>query len=121
MRILADENVPLASVLILREAGHDVRGVGESDCGSTDLAVLQIAASESRFVVTFDRDFGRLVFRGTVPLPTGVVLMRFAPTTAGEAADVLMGLLARPEVVLEGRFTVVDRERVRQRPFPQRP
>lgn len=57
IRLLADENVPLASIRLLRTAGWDVAEVVR---GATDMAALALAAREQRVIVTFDRDFGRL-------------------------------------------------------------
>ena len=40
MRFLADENVPLPSIRVLREAGWDVEAVAEFAAGAPDVAVL---------------------------------------------------------------------------------
>ena len=117
LRGLADENVPLASVLILREAGHDIVAVAEARPGASDREVLDMAVAENRILLTFDRDFGMLVYRAGVEAPSGVVLFRFIPASPEEPSEVLLGLLERPELEFEGYFTVIDRERVRQRPI----
>ena len=62
MRLLANENIPLATVEALREAGEDVVSVTEDSPGATDEAVIRWARQEERVVVTFDRDYGELVF-----------------------------------------------------------
>jgi predicted nuclease of predicted toxin-antitoxin system len=117
LRGLADENVPRASVLILREAGHDIVAVADTKPGASDREVLDMAVAEDRILLTFDRDFGVLVYRARVQAPSGIVLFRFVPTSPEEPSEVILGLLERPELELEGYFTVVDRERVRQRPI----
>ena len=78
MRWLADENVPAASLARLRRAGWDIEGVAARAPGADDATVLALAASEARVVVTFDRDFGNLVFSATAVahLPPAVVYMR---------------------------------------------
>ena len=58
MRLLADENVPLATVERLRRAGHDVATILEAGAGASDLEVLGRARREARVVLTFDVDFG---------------------------------------------------------------
>ena len=58
MRWLANENFPLASVQLLRAAGHDVVAIIEDTPGAPDTGVLAQAARESRIVLTFDRDDG---------------------------------------------------------------
>jgi hypothetical protein len=72
MFFLADECVDAAVVEGLRDAGHDVRYVAEGERALTDAEVLKIAAQENRILLTEDKDFGDLVFRGGYVVP-GVV------------------------------------------------
>jgi predicted nuclease of predicted toxin-antitoxin system len=66
-------------------------------------------------LVTFDRDFGALAFKHGVSAPAGILLLRFVPVTPEEPAAVLLDLLSDLGLTFSGKFTVVDRERVRQR------
>lgn len=118
MRLLADENVPAASVRSLRDGGHDVVWVAESMPGAADEDVLRFAAKESRLLLTFDRDFGALAYRSGMISPAGVVLLRIVPNTPEEPGLLLLDLMTRSELTFEGQFTVVDHERVRQRQLP---
>jgi predicted nuclease of predicted toxin-antitoxin system len=118
MRFLANENVPLASVQRLRDAGHDVAAIVDDSPGAKDPTILARAAGEARIILTFDRDYGELVFRLQMPSPAGVVFLRFVPATPEELAIRVLQLLAIPGLVLEGKFTVVDRGHVRQRALP---
>ena len=118
MRLLADENVPLPSVDALRAAGYDVASIARESPGLSDPAVLTRALAEDRIIVTFDRDFGELIFaRGEAGRP-GVILLRFVPASPTEPADLVSELLDRPGLALAGYFTVVDREHIRQRRLP---
>ena len=119
MRLLADENIPLAAVRALRAAGHDVAAIAEDESGLPDRAVLERAVSEQRILLTSDRDFGALIYRSRFPAPPGLILLRFVPLTPEEPARLLLPLTGRPEIQFEGRLTVLDRERVRQRPLPK--
>ena len=115
--------MPLPSVYALRTAGHDVHAVAGPEeefplPGLPDGEVLTLAASLHRVLLTFDRDFGELVFRAGMSGSPGIVYFRFSPATPTEPAEVLLTLLARPGLVLEGYFTVVDRVHVRQRRLP---
>lgn len=118
MRFLANENIPLASIASLRQAGHDVAAVIEDAPGATDRQVLERAHLEDRIVITFDRDYGELIFQREVPLPSGVIYLRFEPLTPAEAGEFVLELLDVPELLLVGRFTVGQRERIRQRLLP---
>jgi predicted nuclease of predicted toxin-antitoxin system len=117
VQFLADENVPRASIGLLRSRGHDVLSASESAPGSPDPELLARAVEESRILLAFDRDFGALAFRGDRPRPPGIVLFRMIPASPEEPASILLALIDRPEVPLVGRFTVIDRDRVRQRPI----
>lgn len=118
MRLLANENVPQASVRRLREAGHDVASVASETPGVSDLVVLQRASEERRIVLTFDRDYGELIYRLGAPSPAGIVYLRFTPANPEEPADILQLALLVQGLSLEGRFTVLDRDKARQRPLP---
>jgi len=87
MQFLANENFPLASVRRLRSAGHDVAAVIEDSPGDKDHEVLARAAREERIILTFDRDYGELIYRLRHPCPTGIILLRFAPSSPQEPAD----------------------------------
>ncbi len=118
MRLLADENFPLPSMDVLRTAGHDVASVSRDSPGLPDPDVLERAAAEDRILVTFDRDFGELVFaRGASGQP-GVVYLRFVPQSPTEPAALLLELLEGMGLSFTGHFTVVDRDHVRQRRLP---
>ena len=61
MKLLANENFPLASIKLLSEAGFDIQGVGVDYPGITDIEVIDYAQSENRTIITFDRDYGELI------------------------------------------------------------
>ncbi len=120
MQFLADENVPLPSVRLLREAGVDIEWVAERAPGAPDLQVLTLAGNGGRILITFDRDFGELIYHRGAPVPAGVIYLRLVPASPQEPAQLLLRLFAMPEIQLPDRFTVLERERVRQRPLLRR-
>jgi predicted nuclease of predicted toxin-antitoxin system len=63
MRLLANENFPLKSAHILKDAGFDIQVVGVEFAGITDQEVMAIAIQEERTIITFDRHYGELIFR----------------------------------------------------------
>ena len=117
MRFLANENFPLPSVRLLREAGHDVVSISEETPGITDSQVLSRAVSEQRIILTFDRDYGVMIYRLKLP-HSPVVFLRYDPLSPEEPAHHILRLLRIPELVLLNRFTVADRINIRQRPLP---
>ncbi len=117
MLFLANENIPLASVNCLRRAGYLVTAIVEETPGISDRVVLAIAAAENRVLLTFDRDYGELIYRRKLPAPTGLVYFRFAPATPEEAAQKLLFVMDNNRIFLPGKFTIIEKDRVRQRPL----
>ena len=71
MLLLADENIPHASIQALRDAGQDVLSASEVMARALDREVLARAEAEGRVLVTFDRDFGALAFKRGSRRPRG--------------------------------------------------
>ena len=117
MKFLANENFPLKSVLFLREAGHDIASITEDSPGIKDEEVLVRAVKEQRIILTFDRDYGELIYKRKLPVPKGLVYFRFQPATPEEPGELLFDLITISDVIWEGRFTTMERERLRQRPL----
>ncbi|MBM3181925.1 MAG: hypothetical protein FJZ86_16475 [Chloroflexi bacterium] len=118
MKFLANENFPLTSVRLLREAGYAVVSISEDMAGVKDSVVLSHAVSEKMIVLTFDRDYGDLIYKLRLPVPLGVVYFRSDPVSPREPYERVLDLFQIEGLSLEGKFTVVDRQRVRQRPLP---
>jgi predicted nuclease of predicted toxin-antitoxin system len=118
MRFLANENFPLPSVHRLRVSGYDTLAVVEELAGAKDSEVLARAADEGRIVLTFDRDYGELIYRLGLPSPAGLVYFRLDPLTPEEPAELLIQIVTVSNLSLEQKFTVLDRGQVRQRPLP---
>ncbi|MBY0401012.1 DUF5615 family PIN-like protein [Myxococcota bacterium] len=118
MRWLLDENMPLAVGRRLGAMGHDVVMVVETARSSLDEAVLAMAREQQRILVSFDRDFGDLIYGRGLPAPRSVVYLRIElpPSTQ---VDTLAHLLAAfdPDL-LDGYFTVVSDGGIRRRALP---
>ena len=118
MKLLANENVPLPTVEELRRQGHDIRSVSLDSPGIPDEEVLLRAHREERVLLTFDRDYGMLVYRRRLPVPPAILYLRFQPQTPIEAAARLQPLLASGEKFMRGFFVVLERDACRRRPLP---
>jgi predicted nuclease of predicted toxin-antitoxin system len=93
MRFLANENFPGDSVQLLRFSGHDVLYAAHDLTSQADTSVLQRAHDDQRIVLTFDRDYGELIFKRRLAAPLGVVYLRFDPDTPVEPAEIILALL----------------------------
>ncbi len=117
MRILANENVAGDVVDLLRGRGHDVVWIRVEAPGSSDETILSLAVGEQRLLVTFDKDFGELVFKGGCKASCGVVLFRIeAFSSAALASKVADALESRTDWA--GHFSVVDEQQIRIVPLP---
>ena len=117
MDFLANENFPVVSIRLLRNAGHNVASVIEESPGEKDRNILRRAHDENRIVLTFDRDYGELIYRHKLFIPAGVIYFRFNPSTPKEPAEILLNILMKGNVTIVDKFTVVERDRIRQRTF----
>ena len=117
MRFLADENFPRPALEALRNAGCEIFSVAEERPGISDEEVAAFCSESQRVLLTFDKDFGELVFRRGLSAGSGVVLFRLIPESLEEAADAALALVkSQPD--LNGTFCVVTRDRIRVRPMP---
>jgi predicted nuclease of predicted toxin-antitoxin system len=114
MRFLADENFPRAAVAALSSAGHDIAWVRVVAPGAADADVLALAAREERILLTFDKDFGELAGRSTLPKACGVVLLRTPMPQSGDVGQLLAErILARDDWA--NHFSVIEPGRTRMR------
>jgi predicted nuclease of predicted toxin-antitoxin system len=115
MIFLADENFPRPSTIILREKGYNIKSVQEDSPGITDEEVIKIAQEQELIILTFDRDYGELIFKYSKENPPSVVFFREKGNTPDFAAFTLFNLLVETNISLNGAFTVVEDKSVRQR------
>ena len=115
MDFLANENFPLLSARLLREAGHRVVSIIQEAPGGKDEDILKRAHTERLIILTFDRDYGELIYRHQALPPAGVVYFRFAPATPSEPAEILLNAMDKAGLSVIGKFTIVERIRIRQR------
>ena len=117
MQILADENIPRIIVSALRQHGHDVLWVMEAAPGSPDRSVLQLASDQHRLLLTFDLDFGELIFRMKQLFPYGIILLRIPILPPEQLARfVLQTLESRDDWA--NHFSVLDGQSLRMISLP---
>ena len=119
MRLCANENLPEACIIELRRLGHDVLWIREAAPGSTDTSVLFLAQAEERVLITFDKDFGELVFHRGLNASHGVVLFRIAQLSAASVARRVAEILAS-RADWRGQYSIVEEGSIRMRLLPSR-
>ncbi len=117
MQFLANENIPVSAIRRLRKEGHTVIAIIEESPESDDPTVVARARQKNALLLTFDRDYGELIFRHRLLSPAGVVYLRFIPASPEEPAEILSRLLQEDTLSLEEEFTVVERPFLRLCPL----
>lgn len=113
--VVLDEHMPRDVADGLRRAGHDVWKIADVAPGLDDRGVLALARRSGRWLLTFDADFGDLIYkRGAAP-PPAVLYFRVRPLFA---SDVLALALSALNDANGGHFCVVTREGIRRRRMP---
>jgi len=92
-RVLADENIPKTVIKILREKGYNVIAIYEIIPGMNDEEVIELAIKESRIIITFDKEFGRIALLN--PNITGIILLRIPPSNPIYIAERLISVLEK--------------------------
>jgi predicted nuclease of predicted toxin-antitoxin system len=70
---LANENFPRPSILLLRKSNILVFSIQEQFAGISDEQVLQKAIDANLVILTFDKDYGELIFRYRLADPPAVL------------------------------------------------
>lgn len=112
--LLADENIPQTVVDGLRAAGFDVVTMREHAPEADDRAVLAHARRLGRWLLTFDADFGELIFRDGEAPPPAVLYFRLHPLVPEQVLALALRALAAG---IDSGFVVITAAGERQRPF----
>ena len=70
-----------------------------------DEDVLAYVVEDDRYVLTCDRDFGKLVFQDRQELPPGIIFIRFEPQDVEEIIPRILAVLKSPD--LAGKLVVI--------------
>jgi len=116
MKLLADENAPRNVVEALRLHGYDVLWIKEHWRGLADEKIINISISEDRVILTFDKDFGELVYRLNIQNVPGVILIRITDNRI--SSEKILTLLKEYGDRLEGYFTALTLSKIRRRRMP---
>ena len=113
MKVLLDSCVWGGAREVIAGAGYDVAWVGDWEGDPGDAAILALAHTENRVLVTLDKDFGELAIVKGAP-HAGIV--RLVGVRAREQGPTAVQVLVAQAHDLEGRaILTVEPDRVRVR------
>ncbi len=113
IKFLADENIPRKVVDLVSENGHDILWIKNIAPKSSDDQILSLAEAKERIILTFDRDFGQLVYEKKLLTKQGIIYFRLdglSPVKMGEAVIEALN----SGLTFAGYFMVVSRIKIRQ-------
>ena len=117
MKFLANENFPLSSVMYLKNKGLDITYIGTDNPSISDREVLSMALEQNRTILTFDRDYGELIFLYQIKPDKGVVYLRFSEFSPEEPGHIIENLVQSKGFIPDRKLTVVDKKGIRQRKY----
>jgi predicted nuclease of predicted toxin-antitoxin system len=118
---LANENFPAPSTHILRNKGYNITSFQEVAPGILDEDVINRALALNLIILTFDSDYGELIFKYAIENPPAFVFFREKGNTPAFAAHALLHLLENTPITFSGAFTVIEGKSVRQRLYKKPP
>lgn len=116
MKILADENVHPVVVVRLRAEGLVVEWIAETAPGLSDTQILARADIRELVLITYDRDFGDLIFNHNLTRPKAVIYSRLGRAEPRYLANCILQLLEKNLFV--GHIHVIKKDGIRSTPFP---
>lgn len=114
MRLLLDANISVRIVAPLSAMGHDVVSQLQENPNAADEEILKRAHQEKRTVITYDKDFGELVFQHEVG-HSGVILLRTRDESYPTQLKILEEFLSRhAEIEIQEHFWVLTESMARR-------
>jgi len=117
MKLLANENFPLDSVYYLKKRGFDISSIGIDYAGYRDEEVMMLAMKEQRNILTFDKDYGELIFKYGNKPEKGVIFLRQEVYESDEPGKIIEQMLTTAHFEKERKLTVFDGKFIRQRAY----
>jgi predicted nuclease of predicted toxin-antitoxin system len=119
MRFLVDNSLSPAIAEGLRQAGHEAVHVRE--CGmraAADEAILDLAASEQRVLISADTDFGTLLALQHATSPSFILFRPLSQYRPESQLNLLLDNLPNLSTLENGWVLVLGESRIRIRQLP---
>ena len=116
MKFVADECVDKEIVASIRLLGFEVMYIADLSQSADDDFILNFSNSKNAILITYDKDFGELIFRQK-KISSGLILLRFEGLPAQLKAEIINDLIRNRKTELQNAFTVITDKHVRLRRF----
>ena len=112
LKFLVDIGVGKKAEKWLNENGYDSKPVRGINPKAKDSEILKMAISETRMVITMDKDFGELVFNSKAD-HAGVLILRLEGAMADEKVEIIKKILRSYSDKMYKKFCVFQDGRLR--------
>lgn len=112
--ILADEGFNGNLVRALREDGHEIVWIKETNAGMTDEDIIALARQNSQILITEDKDFGEWIFSHQLSGLT-IVFLRYDKEDYDTILSFLRSALKTLESDEKNEFITINKNKVRRR------
>lgn len=114
LKFLVDVGVSKKVEEYLQDQGYDAKAVRAIDTRMSDHAIIRLAASEDRMVITMDKDFGELVYHSSMK-HSGVLLLRLEDAVGFEKLQVVEHIMKNYSDRIKNCFCVFQNNKFRIR------
>ncbi len=112
IKYLADENIPLMVIKELSELGFSIESIPSSKRGMNDKEVMKYAFEKGLVIITFDKDFGQLIFKEKVN-SKGIILLRVTSTSPKKIKSIIKKILEDKGFIPLEKFVVIHEKHMR--------
>jgi predicted nuclease of predicted toxin-antitoxin system len=77
--------------------------------------VIALASEMNLIILTFDRDYGELIFKYSIKAPPAVIYFREKGQSPFFAGQILGNFLSDSDITFKNAFTVIEDKNIRQR------
>ena len=117
MKLIANETIPLKSILYLKSKGIDISSLRLDNASITDEEAMKITMDEDRTIITFDRDYGELIFRLNYKPKQGVIYLRIFNYNSQEPEQLIEELPKMDNINYKNVIAIFDGNGIRQRMY----
>jgi len=112
--IIIDESTDARIAVALQEAGYKIISIQQTQPGTDDIDIIQMAFAEGAYILTEDKDFGdELVYKKSSH--NGAMLLRLAGVAIEKKIQLVLTAFAKNRRELLNAFCVVSKNKLRIR------
>ncbi|HEX5026775.1 MAG TPA: DUF5615 family PIN-like protein [Agriterribacter sp.] len=108
---------PYKRIHYLRAKGYDVLSIGMDNPSILDAEIMTIAINEERIILTFDRDYGELIFRHNYKPEKGIIYLRLEAYEPEQPGRIIEEIITNQAINLNQALTVIDKNGMPQRRY----